>query len=196
MTKKNIVATKNCSVYRNNFQMSLLKISHDSLHSSESEPCLEDLKNEKANMAIILDTYKDRFTALPKEKGLVTEYLYLYQGHWFPSEGLFSIANVMRSQDVFQANPSDIYLATLPKSGTTWIKAITFAIVNRTKYKNNSLSTHTLLISNPHDCVPYIENEILRTKNPLTWLKTVLVFLLRILLTHCYLNPLLIMVVV
>ena len=125
--------------------MSLLKISHDSLHSSESEPCLEDLKNEKANMAIILDTYKDRFTALPKEKGLVTEYLYLYQGHWFPSEGLFSIANVMRSQDVFQANPSDIYLATLPKSGT-WIKAIYIRYSEPNKVQKqfsfNSYATH------------------------------------------------------
>ena len=116
-------------------------------------------------MALILERYKDRFTALPKEKGWHTKNLYLYQGHWYPSKYLFSIANVMCSQETFQANPSDIYLATLPKSGTTWIKALTLAIVNRTKYKNNSLSTHMLLSSNPHDCLPFIENEILRT-NP------------------------------
>ncbi|KAJ9543860.1 hypothetical protein OSB04_023567 [Centaurea solstitialis] len=145
--------------------MSDLRASHNSLLSNGTKPCLEDLENEKANMALIFERYKDRIIVLPKEKGWHTENLYLYQGHWFPSKYLFSIANVMGSQKTFQAMPSDIYLATLPKSGTTWIKALTFAIVNRTMYKNNSLSTHKLLSSNPHDCVPFIENEILRA-NP------------------------------
>ncbi|KAI3667357.1 hypothetical protein L6452_42413 [Arctium lappa] len=145
--------------------MSNLGASSNSLLSSVTEPCLEDPKNEKANMDLIFERYKDRFTALPKEKGWHTKNLYLYQGHWYPSKYLFSIANVMGSQETFQANPTDIYLATLPKSGTTWMKALMFAIVNRTKYKNNSLSTHMLLLSNPHDCLPFIENEILRT-NP------------------------------
>ncbi|KAJ9543970.1 hypothetical protein OSB04_023677 [Centaurea solstitialis] len=144
---------------------SFLKVSHGSLLSNETEPCIEDPENEKANTALIFDMYKDRFTALPNQKvAWLTKNLYLYQNHWYPSETLFSIANYMRSQDIFQANPDDIYLASLPKSGTTWIKAITFAIVNRTKYKNHSLSTHMLLNSNPHDCVPFIEHEILRTK--------------------------------
>ncbi|KAI3667355.1 hypothetical protein L6452_42410 [Arctium lappa] len=144
--------------------MSLPKASHDSLLSSVTEPSLEDPIIEEANMALIIDRYKDRFIVLPKEKCWFTKNLYLYQGHWHPSEHLFSVANVMALQDTFQANQSDIYLAALPKSGTTWIKALTFAIVNRTKYKNNSLSTHMLLISNPHDCLPYIEGEILRNK--------------------------------
>ncbi|KAJ9543917.1 hypothetical protein OSB04_023624 [Centaurea solstitialis] len=146
-------------------RMSVLGASHDSNLSNVTEPCLEDPKNEKANMARIFERYKDRFTTLPMEKGWHTKNLYLYEGHWYPSKYLFSIANVMCSHETFQANPTDIYLATLPKSGTTWMKALTFAIVNRTKYKNNPLSTHRLLLSNPHDCVPFIENEILKT-NP------------------------------
>ncbi|KAJ9543859.1 hypothetical protein OSB04_023566 [Centaurea solstitialis] len=144
--------------------MSILNTSHHSLSSNVTEPCQEDIEIEKGNLTLIFDRYKDRYAILPKEKGWQTENLYLYQGYWYPSKYIISIANVMASQDTFQANPNDIYLATSPKSGTTWIKALTFAIVNRTKYKKNSLSTHLLLVSNPHDCLPYIESEILRNK--------------------------------
>ncbi|KAM0046815.1 putative flavonol 3-sulfotransferase [Helianthus debilis subsp. tardiflorus] len=49
-------------------------------------------------------------------------------------------------------------------SGTTWIKALAFAIVNRTRYNNKCHTTHPLLTINPHECVPFIENEILRSK--------------------------------
>ncbi|KAC9826156.1 hypothetical protein E3N88_45204 [Mikania micrantha] len=37
----------------------------------------------------------------------------------------------MALQDTFKAHPTDIYLAILPKSGTTWLKALVFALVNR-----------------------------------------------------------------
>ncbi|MFS8001984.1 putative quercetin-3-sulfate 4'-sulfotransferase [Helianthus anomalus] len=124
--------------------------------------CIEDPEDEKANLALILDRYKGSITSLPKEKGWLTESLYMYQGHWFPSNNLISIGTVMASQEVFQANPTDIYLVTPPKSGTTWLKALAFAILNRKRYTN--ISTHPLLIFNPQDCLPYIENEILRNK--------------------------------
>ncbi|XP_071687425.1 cytosolic sulfotransferase 13-like [Rutidosis leptorrhynchoides] len=135
--------------------------------SQSSERCLESLK--VANLSLILDRYMDTYNTFPKEKFYMNEDLYLYQGFWYRSGGLvlhgfISIGTVMAAQETFQANPYDIYLATLPKSGTTWLKALAFAIVNRTKYKTNSLSTHPLLISNPHDCLPFIEHEVLRTR--------------------------------
>ncbi|XP_071689694.1 cytosolic sulfotransferase 13-like [Rutidosis leptorrhynchoides] len=130
---------------------------------SQTEPSLDDPKVEKENLSLLLEKYKDRCTNLPKEY-FANEVLYFYQGFWYRSKGLASYGTLMAAQETFQANPNDIYLATLPKSGTTWLKALAFAIVNRTKYKTNSLSTHPLLISNPHDCLPFIENEVLRTK--------------------------------
>ncbi|WKA11030.1 hypothetical protein VitviT2T_028565 [Vitis vinifera] len=34
----------------------------------------------------------------------------------------------MKSQEHFQAQPSDIILSSAPKTGTTWLKALTFSI--------------------------------------------------------------------
>ncbi|PWA76262.1 P-loop containing nucleoside triphosphate hydrolase [Artemisia annua] len=112
-------------------------------------------------MALIFDRYKDRLATLPKERGWMTENLYMYQGYWHQSMRRISVENVMAVQDTFKARPTDIYLATLPKSGTTWLKALVFAMVNRNRYKCKPLSTdHPLLVSNPHNCVPFIETKV------------------------------------
>ncbi|XP_071687405.1 cytosolic sulfotransferase 13-like [Rutidosis leptorrhynchoides] len=121
---------------------------------------------EMANLSLIFDKYKDKLITLPKEKGWISENLYLYQGFWHQSKRRISAETVMAVQDGFKARQTDIYLATLPKSGTTWLKALVFAIVRRnelqTNCKTSCVSTHPLLSSNPHKCVPFVESVILR----------------------------------
>ncbi|XP_057458811.1 cytosolic sulfotransferase 15-like [Lotus japonicus] len=96
---------------------------------------------------------KDLILSLPRERGWRTKYLYLFQGFWCqPAE----IQAISTFQKHFQAKHSDVFVATVPKSGTTWLKALTFAIVNRQKHLTFSKS-HPLLNSNPHDLVPFIE---------------------------------------
>ncbi|KAK1428865.1 hypothetical protein QVD17_17705 [Tagetes erecta] len=124
--------------------------------------CSDEAIQERANMALVFERYKDRLATLPKEKGWITENLYLYQGFWHQSSRRISVETLMALQDTFKAHPTDIYLATLPKSGTTWLKALVFALVNRNLFKDNCLSTHPLLVSNPHNCLPFIETEIFR----------------------------------
>ncbi|MFS7904029.1 putative quercetin-3-sulfate 4'-sulfotransferase [Helianthus anomalus] len=85
----------------------------------------------------------------------MTENMHMYQSYQ-------SVETVMALQDTFEARPTDIYLATLPKSGTTWLKALVFALVNRNTYKNNSLCKNPLLVPNPHKCLPSIEVEIFK----------------------------------
>lgn len=95
------------------------------------------------------------FLSLPREKGWITPYLYLFQDFWCPSH---VIQPINTFQNHFQAKHTDVVVATFPKSGTTWLKALTFAVVNRhhipPSLDNNS---HPLLTNNPHHLVPSFE---------------------------------------
>ncbi|XP_010271910.1 PREDICTED: cytosolic sulfotransferase 15-like [Nelumbo nucifera] len=77
--------------------------------------------------------------------------LYQHQGFWFIERRLEA---VLWFQSNFKSCDRDIILATLPKSGTTWLKSLVFATVNRTKY---SFSDNPLLTANPHELVPFFE---------------------------------------
>ncbi|XP_037494066.1 LOW QUALITY PROTEIN: cytosolic sulfotransferase 17 [Jatropha curcas] len=60
----------------------------------------------------------------------------------------------------FTPQPTDIILCTLPntlpKSGTTWLKALCFAIFARSQYSDGS-KINPLLKKMPHDIVPVLE---------------------------------------
>ncbi|KAF8696130.1 hypothetical protein HU200_037020 [Digitaria exilis] len=60
----------------------------------------------------------------------------------------------MLLQDTFKPRKEDIILATQPKCGTTWLKALAFTITNRSRY---SFSEHPLITTNPQYLVPFIE---------------------------------------
>ncbi|GFS33386.1 sulfotransferase 2B [Actinidia rufa] len=69
--------------------------------------------------------------SLPKEKGWAFHQLYLYQGFWCPP---VHIREEMAVQQHFLAGQNDIALATIPKSGTTWLKALAFSTLHRQHY--------------------------------------------------------------
>ncbi|KAK7314119.1 hypothetical protein VNO77_39329 [Canavalia gladiata] len=95
---------------------------------------------------------KELILSLPREKGWITPYLYLFQGFWYAAAEIQAINNF---QNHFQAKDSDIIVASVPKSGTTWLKALIYAIVNRQYFP--SLENHPLLTFNPHELVPPFE---------------------------------------
>ncbi|WVZ03557.1 hypothetical protein V8G54_024363 [Vigna mungo] len=89
---------------------------------------------------------------LPKEKGWASRHLYLFQHFWCPSTHIEGVHNF---QNHFQAKDSDVIVASFPKSGTTWLKALTFSIVNRKLF--SSSDNHPLLTSNSHELVPFLD---------------------------------------
>ncbi|CAN7012482.1 hypothetical protein Bca4012_030819 [Brassica carinata] len=81
-----------------------------------------------------------------------------YQGCWYYYNTLQGVLNF---QSGFQPQDTDIILASYPKSGTTWLKALTVALMERPK--NNSYSSddeHPLLYDNPHGIVPCLEMDV------------------------------------
>ncbi|GMN22112.1 hypothetical protein TIFTF001_043452 [Ficus carica] len=103
----------------------------------------------------ITDECKQLLSSLPKEIGWRTSHLYQYQGFWCqPAE----IQSIVAFQKHFQSYENDIILATMPKSGTTWLKALAFTVVNRDRFPLSN--KHPLLTSNPHDLVPFFEYKL------------------------------------
>ncbi|GMN27287.1 hypothetical protein TIFTF001_041011 [Ficus carica] len=105
---------------------------------------------------LVSEEWKQMILSLPKERGWRTSHLYEYQGFWCQIAKIQAIANFQKH---FQSFYSDVVLASIPKSGTTWLKALAFAVTNRDRFSVTS-DSHPLLTSNPHDLVPFFEYKL------------------------------------
>ncbi|KAL0447536.1 UNVERIFIED_CONTAM: Cytosolic sulfotransferase 15 [Sesamum latifolium] len=98
---------------------------------------------------------------LEQHKSWDNRRLVKYEGFLFPA---MLFRPILSSRKHFKAESTDIILITLPKSGTTWLKALTFSIANRNVF---SIDQTPLLTSNPHILVPFLEHNIYREQeNP------------------------------
>jgi len=89
-------------------------------------------------------------------KGLTDDpklWVCFYQGTWVLATIVPGIISIQRS---FAPRRGDVVLASPPKSGTTWLKALAFATMARGAYPPADAG-HPLLRFNPHQCVPYME---------------------------------------
>ncbi|KAK6129769.1 hypothetical protein DH2020_036476 [Rehmannia glutinosa] len=107
---------------------------------------------------------KDEFQELLQtlEQQTNGTHLVKYDGFWSP---LGILRPILSTQKYFKAKDSDVILASFPKSGTTWLKALTFSIANRNIY--TTIDQNPLLISNPQEVVPCLEFRLyLDKENP------------------------------
>lgn len=116
-----------------------------------SNPChnVQEIKEAKEEDEAYQKTYakyRDTLLNLPIEKGWMTEHLFQYQGLCF-SPG--AVEASMLVLNLFKARLTDIFVATPPKCGTTWLRALVFTNMNRTQFE---FSTHPLHTTNPHGC--------------------------------------------
>ncbi|WZZ13099.1 hypothetical protein YC2023_106188 [Brassica napus] len=77
-----------------------------------------------------------------------------YQGCWYFYNTLQGVLNLQRG---FQPQDTDIIIASYPKSGTTWLKALTVALLERSKKHSSDDADHPLLYDNPHCIIPFLE---------------------------------------
>ncbi|CAN4127814.1 unnamed protein product [Withania somnifera] len=111
-------------------------------------------ENSKETMS---KKYKDIISSLPKlEPPHPTYEVTQYNGFWFHSGIIEAILTLSES---FKAQPSDIFICSSPKTGTTWLKALTFSIVTRDRFLDDDL-TNPLLNNVPHNCVPTLEVDL------------------------------------
>ncbi|KAL1332224.1 hypothetical protein HN51_061070 [Arachis hypogaea] len=98
---------------------------------------------------------RDLVSTMPMENGWTEKHLYQYQGFWYNP---FLLQALVTLQKHFHANDNDIFLVSIPKSGTTWLKALAFSLVNRSKYPN--YQNHPLINNSPHALVPFFELDL------------------------------------
>ncbi|XP_038973886.1 flavonol sulfotransferase-like [Phoenix dactylifera] len=122
---------------------------------SQSYPlskCLpSQTKEEMENQKRTYQSFRRLVSTLLSFDGVANHPLYCYNG-WYAALPLLVSAIVAREH--FKAQPADVLLATCPKTGTTWLKALLFATVNRSSHTNSHPPLATL---SPHQCVPSLE---------------------------------------
>ncbi|KAF2539262.1 hypothetical protein F2Q68_00020638 [Brassica cretica] len=81
--------------------------------------------------------------------------IYNYQGCWYYPNTLQGVLNFQKG---FKPQETDIIIASFPKSGNTWLKALTIALFERLNNTSSSSDAlHPLQSDNPHGLAPFLE---------------------------------------
>ncbi|XP_052136416.1 flavonol 3-sulfotransferase-like [Oryza glaberrima] len=105
------------------------------------------------------EEYRDIIATLPRKQSTPFTTVHEYDGAWILDDWL---PGTMAFRRRFEARAAgDVVLASLPKCGTTWLKALAFATAARDRYDPSSSGggdrQHPLRRLNPHECVPFVE---------------------------------------
>nr|GMD08403.1 cytosolic sulfotransferase 17-like [Ipomoea batatas] len=87
---------------------------------------------------------------LPEEKWWGGQNLQQINGFWLLP---MMIPGIQRAVAEFKPNPNDVILASFPKTGTTWLKSLLYAITNYS-------SLDSLAKNSPHDLIPFLEVDV------------------------------------
>ncbi|XP_039001912.1 cytosolic sulfotransferase 15-like [Hibiscus syriacus] len=118
---------------------------------------------------------------LPKEEGWISGMsLYLYQGFWCSGASVRDLKPVISFQKHFKAIDSDVIIVTIPKCGTTWLKALAFSTLYRDRFASDQ---NPLLTFTPHQLVRFLQYDVY-LQNPCPRLEKNCVYKPRAFATH------------
>uniref|UniRef100_A0A0D3CX34 Sulfotransferase n=1 Tax=Brassica oleracea var. oleracea TaxID=109376 RepID=A0A0D3CX34_BRAOL len=90
--------------------------------------------------------YQDLISTLPHVKGWRPKSpLIWYGGHWWIQSFL---EGSLYAQEFFQARPNDFLICSYPKTGSTWLKSLTFTIAHRSRFNDLASTIPQTLSSN------------------------------------------------
>lgn len=114
-------------------------------HDQEEE---EEIEYDEA----LYQSYTRYVSTLPENRTCTN--LRRYQGFWMKESW---IPATLAARDHFVARPDDVFLASVPKSGTTWLKSLVFSVVHRGRHPPRD-GRHPLRAANPHDLVHLLDD--------------------------------------
>ncbi|RLM73373.1 Sulfotransferase 17 [Panicum miliaceum] len=129
--------------------------------SSQTSPLQaeQDARAEAETNPELYQHFANLVSSLPSSEGLSNNQFYRHDQGWYSS--LVPIVGAMVADACFTARPSDIVVATLPKSGTTWIKSFLHATVRRREHHPAAAAAdHPLISLGPHGCIKFFEYQL------------------------------------
>uniref|UniRef100_A0A0E0LTG7 Sulfotransferase n=1 Tax=Oryza punctata TaxID=4537 RepID=A0A0E0LTG7_ORYPU len=123
------------------------------LRDEQGPVAFKDAVDEEAVPLQPPTEHDDAISAMPAAGRCKNMQLRCYRGFWVLEDWARGVVAVHRS---FAPRPNDVIVASLQKSGTTWLKALTFATMARGVWPPSS-QDHPLRRHNPHLCVPSLE---------------------------------------
>ncbi|XP_004967901.1 cytosolic sulfotransferase 14 [Setaria italica] len=118
-----------------------------------------DAQAEETNQQLY-QRFTDLVSSLPSSDGLSLQRLYLHGQGW--RAGQMPMVGAMVAGARFAARPTDVVLASLPKTGTTWTEALLYATVRRREHPPDA-ADHPFHSFGPHECVQNLEYQIYYT---------------------------------
>lgn len=122
------------------------------------EPLKNTMNKSQTQEVVLVDEeeVQELKKSLPKATFMGSNLqLVKFEGFWCPPS--LNLKNVLMFRRNFHARDTDLIIASLPKTGTTWLKALLFVIVNRFHHK---IDDSPLLTHHPHELVYRLEKDI------------------------------------